>query len=77
MGRQEKTTPKTYQIRVSVNALQNIEEITGYIAFINQQPRRREPRKPFEDLDKINRKGLGSLNKKEKETLEAYSKNVR
>src|ERR1700748_1353730 len=38
MGRQEKTTPKTYQIRVSVNALQNIEEITGYIAFINQQP---------------------------------------
>ena len=38
MGRQAKTTPKTYQIRVSVNALQNIEEITGYIAFINQQP---------------------------------------
>jgi hypothetical protein len=38
MGRKEKTTPKTYQIRISVNALQNIEEITGYIAFINQQP---------------------------------------
>jgi len=28
-------------------------------------------------LDKINRKGMGSLNKKEKETLEAYSKNGR
>ncbi len=38
MDRQEKTAPKTYQIRISVNALQNIEEITGYIAFINQQP---------------------------------------
>ena len=38
MGRQKKTAPKSYQIRVSVNALQNIDEITGYIAFINQQP---------------------------------------
>jgi hypothetical protein len=28
-------------------------------------------------LDKINKKGIGSLNKKEKETLKAYSKNVR
>jgi plasmid stabilization system protein ParE len=28
----------TYQVRISVNALQNIEEITGYIAFVNQQP---------------------------------------
>jgi plasmid stabilization system protein ParE len=38
MGPQEKTTPKNYQVRVSVNAIQNIEEITGYIAFVNQQP---------------------------------------
>jgi plasmid stabilization system protein ParE len=38
MGPQEKTTPKNYQVRISVNALQNIEEITGYIAFVNQQP---------------------------------------
>ena len=38
MGRQEKTTPKIYQVKISVNALQNIEEITGYIAFVNQQP---------------------------------------
>jgi plasmid stabilization system protein ParE len=38
MGKQKETAAKTYQVRVSVNALQNIDEITGYIAFINQQP---------------------------------------
>jgi len=38
MGPQEKTTPKTYQVRISANAIQNLEEITGYIAFVNQQP---------------------------------------
>jgi len=38
MDHQEKTTPKTYQVRISVNALQNIEEITGFIAFVSQQP---------------------------------------
>jgi len=38
MGLQEKAAPKNYEVRVSVNALQNIEEITGYIAFVNQQP---------------------------------------
>lgn len=38
MGNKKETTPKTYQVRVSVNALQNIDEITGYIAFINQPP---------------------------------------
>ncbi len=38
MGSQKKTAPKAYQLKFSVNALQNIEEITGYIAFVNQQP---------------------------------------
>jgi plasmid stabilization system protein ParE len=38
MGRKEKATPKAYKVRVSTNALQNIDEITGYIAFINHQP---------------------------------------
>jgi len=38
MGDKKETTPKTYQVRISLNALQNIDEITGYIAFINQQP---------------------------------------
>ena len=38
MGRKKKRTPKTYSLRLSNNALRNIEEITGYIAFINHQP---------------------------------------
>jgi plasmid stabilization system protein ParE len=38
MGRKEKATSKAYQVRVSTNALQNIDEITGYIAIINHQP---------------------------------------
>ena len=38
MGKQKKETPKPYQVRLSVNALQNINEITGYITFINNQP---------------------------------------
>jgi plasmid stabilization system protein ParE len=38
MGRKEKAAPKAYQVRISTNALQNIDEITGYIAFINHQP---------------------------------------
>lgn len=28
----------TYKIRLSDNAIRNIDEITGYIAFINHQP---------------------------------------
>ena len=38
MVKKEKPTRKAYQIRLSENALQNIDEITGYIAFINHQP---------------------------------------
>ncbi len=38
MGKQKKSTAQASQIRVSFNALQNIDEITGYIAFINHQP---------------------------------------
>lgn len=38
MGRKEKAAPKAYQVRISTNALQHIDEITGYIAFINHQP---------------------------------------
>jgi plasmid stabilization system protein ParE len=38
MGRKEKAAPKAYTVRISTNALQNIDEITGYIAFINHQP---------------------------------------
>ena|SRR5579872_6566004 len=38
MGLQEKAASENYEVRVSANALQNIEEITGYIAFVKQQP---------------------------------------
>ena len=38
MGQQKKATPNAYQIRLSTNATQNIDEITGYIAFINHEP---------------------------------------
>jgi plasmid stabilization system protein ParE len=38
MDEQKKAIAKTYKVRVTSNALHNIDEITGYIAFINQQP---------------------------------------
>jgi plasmid stabilization system protein ParE len=38
MGRQTKAASKAYQVDLSVNAQQNIDEITGYIAFINHEP---------------------------------------
>lgn len=38
MGKQKKATSKYRQVTLSINALQNINEITGYIAFINHQP---------------------------------------
>ena len=38
MGKQKKATPETYQVRIADNALRNIDEITGYISFINLEP---------------------------------------
>jgi hypothetical protein len=38
MGRQKKATPKSFQVKISTQALGNIDEITGYIAFINGRP---------------------------------------
>ena len=38
MDRQKKAAGKTYPVRLTTNAVQNIDEITGYIAFINHQP---------------------------------------
>ena len=38
MGKQTQAATKAYQIRLSENAVQNIDEITGYIAFINHEP---------------------------------------
>ena len=38
MGSAKEKAPKTYSLRISENALQNIDEITGYIAYIKYQP---------------------------------------
>jgi plasmid stabilization system protein ParE len=38
MGSTEEKATKPYQVRVTDNALQNIDDITGYIAYINHQP---------------------------------------
>lgn len=38
MGFEKKTVAESYQIRITGNASQNIDEITDYVAFINHQP---------------------------------------
>lgn len=38
MGKSQKTSSEPRQIRISVSALQNINEVTGYIAFVSQSP---------------------------------------
>jgi len=38
MVEKEEPAGKIYEIALSENALKNIDEITGYIAFINHQP---------------------------------------
>lgn len=38
MGKSQKTSPIPRQVRISISALQNINEVTGYIAFVSQSP---------------------------------------
>lgn len=38
MGNTKGKTPKAYSLRITESALQNIDEITGYIAYIKHQP---------------------------------------
>jgi plasmid stabilization system protein ParE len=38
MGAKKTTTEKNFKVKISLNAIKNIDEITGYIAFINHQP---------------------------------------
>ena len=38
MDKQKKTAPNAYKISISANAVRNLDEITGYIAFVNHQP---------------------------------------
>ena len=55
MGNTKEKAPKTYSLRVTENALQNIDEITGYIAYIKHQPLNaiRVGDKIFETIDRI------------------------
>ena len=38
MASPKERAPATYKVRITENALQDIDYITGYIAFINHQP---------------------------------------
>lgn len=38
MGNPKEKAPKAYSLRISDGALQNIDDITGYIAYIRHQP---------------------------------------
>jgi len=38
MASLQEKTQATYKVRITENARQNIDYITGYIAFINHQP---------------------------------------
>jgi plasmid stabilization system protein ParE len=38
MAKEKKTTHPPFKVKVTTHALQHIDEITGYIAFIHQQP---------------------------------------
>jgi plasmid stabilization system protein ParE len=60
MGNAEEKAPKTYTLRVTENALQNIDDITGYIAFIKHQPLNaiRVGDKIFETIDRIEKNPL-------------------
>lgn len=55
MGNTKEKAPKTYSLRVTENALQNIDDITGYIAYIKHQPLNaiRVGDKIFETIDRI------------------------
>ena len=60
MGRAKEKTPKAYSIRVTVNALQNIDDITGHIAYIKHQPLNaiRVGDRLFETIDRIEQNPL-------------------
>jgi len=60
MGSTKEETSKTYSIRITENAQQNIDDITGYIAFIKYQPLNsiRVGDKIFETVDRIEKNPL-------------------
>ncbi|MBN2820301.1 MAG: type II toxin-antitoxin system RelE/ParE family toxin [Bacteroidales bacterium] len=60
MGNTKEKAPKTYSLRVTENALQNIDDITGYITYIKHQPLNaiRVGDKIFETIDRIEQNPL-------------------
>lgn len=60
MGNTKEKAPKAYSIRVTENALQNVDDITGYIAYIKHQPLNaiRVGDKIFETIDRIEQNPL-------------------
>lgn len=60
MGDTKEKTPKTYSLRITEYALQNIDDITGYIAFIKHQPLNaiRIGDKIFDTIDRIEQNPL-------------------
>ena len=60
MGNTKEKAPKTYSLRVTESTLQNIDDITGYIATIKQQPLNevRIGDKIFETIDRIEQNPL-------------------
>ncbi|MEN8122610.1 MAG: type II toxin-antitoxin system RelE/ParE family toxin [Bacteroidota bacterium] len=55
MGNTKRKAPKAYSLRITDNALQNIDDVTGYIAYIKHQPLNaiRVGDKIFETIDRI------------------------
>ena len=60
MGNTKEKAPKAYSLRVTENALQNVDDITGYIAYIKHQPLNaiRVGDKIFETIDRIEQNPL-------------------
>ncbi len=60
MGNTKEKAPKTYSLRVTESALQNIDDITGYIAYIKHQPLNaiRVGDNIFETIDRIEQNPL-------------------
>jgi plasmid stabilization system protein ParE len=60
MGRTKEEAPKTYSLRVTEHAIQNIDNITGYIAYIRHEPLTaiRIGDEIFKTIDRIERNPL-------------------
>jgi len=60
MDKTKGKAPETYSLRITENALQNIDEITGYIAYIKHEPLNaiRVGDKIFETLERFERNTL-------------------